>query len=163
MADDYRKFSTWIRNVTAEERAWIDRVLRMNQGGDAHRVASNLGLDPNDLPDESFPDFLWEFEDHAGAAYLSLYAEHFVDVEHVAWFAQHFLQRFRPQDWFGMEYADTCSQPRIGCFQGGAVFVTATDMQFHHTGGWLSRQVGKFASEQGAAGPIDTYDERFPY
>ena len=41
---------------------------------------------------------------------------------------QKFLKRFRPDQWWSLTYAATCSKPRVGEFGGGAVFVTADEI-----------------------------------
>ena len=93
---------------------------------------------------------------------LWLYAERDFDSSHVAWLAHSFLKRFRPHDWFSMEWAVTCTKPRIGSFGGGAVFVTAAGAEYVTTATWVNARRGKHAALPSDAGNVATYNERSP-
>jgi hypothetical protein len=61
--------------------------------------------------------------------HLWLYADNWGNPENVAHLVQKFLKMFRPDQCWSLTYAATCSKPRVGEFEGGAIFVTADAIQ----------------------------------
>jgi hypothetical protein len=126
MADNFRKFSELIDNITAGERAWIREVL--NCGSDLMAVLKTAGINTKAVEPEWWPGFEWELREIDGD--LWLYSEESGCMEHVAEFVRAFLANFRPKSCWSLTWADTCSNPRIGEFSGGGMFVTATRIRF---------------------------------
>ena len=62
------------------------------------------------------------------------------DPRAIADFVQGFLKQFRPSDSFSLEYAFTCSKPRLDGFGGGTVFVTAEEIQHTDTAEWVAER-----------------------
>jgi hypothetical protein len=75
-------------------------------------------------------------------------SEEYANIDQVVDVVQEFLRKFRPDACFRLEYADTCSKPRVGEFGGGAVLVTAVGADWMNTGDWLSRQLEAFETHK---------------
>jgi len=61
----------------------------------------------------------------------------------------------RPRDSFALEYAYTCSRPRLDGFGGGAVFVTAEGIECVETAAWVAErrrehEIGRGGAEGGS-------------
>ncbi len=144
MSNNYTRFSAAITNVTPEEGAWwihflvpFDELSKEEVEGRQKRFE----LDEYDI--ESFPQF--ESVYIPNETQIWIYADDSADLEHVRMVVQEFLRRFRPDDAWGMEFAMTCSRPRIGEFGGGAFVVTATEEYWMNTSEWLREELRKHA------------------
>jgi len=120
MADDYTSYSAEIAGLTDEEPAWVNS--RIEEIEDAGGDGSDLG----------------EVEAANGAIWF--HAEEYGDPEVVAEFARDFLRRFRPRDSFALEYAGSCSRPRLDGFRGGVLFVTADGIECVETAAWVAER-----------------------
>lgn len=131
MANNYLFFSEEITNLTPEETEWIE---------------TELAKEPEKPEDyDDLPDFEWKVcSNPDGTHSLWLYSEEYSDPAQVAGFVQAFLKKFRPTGYFELQWAETCSKPRIGEFGGGAVFVTATDVDYWSAGPWLAKKRNAF-------------------
>ena len=156
MANQYLEFSEVLPNLTAEEETWLKEQLEMiHVFGDRQYTSVELpeGLDPmksdwcgirawrdlEELP--GFPTdlgFCYEFcDDSRGenwGRHLWFYTEEWGYPELVAHLVQKFLRQFRAGDCWSLSYAATCEKLRVGDFGGGAVFVTANDIQYFSDG-----------------------------
>lgn len=143
MANNYTQFSDGIHHLTKEEEAWIRSVL------------IDPTVDP-DGPDAKNPDLIWNQDnedlgfdwkivsDEINGRYLCLYTNSGEgDVEQVILLAQRFLKKFRPKEYFTVEWACTCSRPRVGEFGGGAAIVTAKGTKYMNTDTWLADELTK--------------------
>ena len=115
MSDSQVLFSTAVRNVTAEEKAWLEALLKDKE------QSGGVG-------------FEWSFEQAADdSTYLYLHADTVFgdDIEQLAEFAQAFLAEWRPDSTFKMEYATVDTDH--DAFGGGAVIITATGQRWFNT------------------------------
>ena len=62
----------------------------------------------------------------------------------VDYLMQKFLAKWRPDDYLTINWACTCSKPRVGEFGGGATFVTATEIEYINSGTWLYEKMLAF-------------------
>ena len=167
MADNYLQFSETLDNLTAEEEAWLEEQLEsIVVFGDREYPEEDP---PNALLPESDPDFTgqrflrdnpdfdspwgvlgfeyaFQDEDTPPARYLWLHADMYGEPAHVAWLIQKFLNRFWPEQCWSLTYANTCSKPRAGEFSGGAVFVTANEINWQAAEEYVEQQRAAFKS-----------------
>ncbi len=121
MSDCYLQFSEILSNLTEAEEAWLKEELEPGVG------------------------FEWEFDtDEEWDRHLWIYAEAFGDPEEVAVVVQKFLRQFRPYDFFTLTYSQTCSKMQVGMFSGGAVFVTAKDIEYQSANDFLAKRFVTF-------------------
>ncbi len=152
MANNFLEFSEVLPHLTAEEERWLRNQLEVVYVfGDHEHIEGSVpkGLDAanadwygcrawRDLedydPDDAEPvGFEFRFHDddapEGWGRHLWLYAEEGAKLERVAHLVQRFLRQFRPRDCWSLTYATWCSKPSVGEFGGGAVFVTANEIQ----------------------------------
>ena len=100
--------------------------------------------------------FSYEFDDDEDAGgwgrHLWVYTEESGEPGRVAHLVQNFLNTFRPQDSWSLQYACTCSKPRIGEFSGGALFVTAEKIAWDNSNDFIERQRQVFEEEKSPPG-----------
>lgn len=155
MANHYVQFSEAINNLNEAERAWC--ATRLHHLETVIPIFDEEGKDNNEQScqpeDERYLEssqlgFQWKIQSESNGYYLWFYSEEDGNAEHVALFAQNFLARFRPQQYFTLSWAMTCSKPRIGEFSGGAVFVTATEINWNGVFTWLTEKIVDFTEKQ---------------
>ena len=151
MANNYCQWSEYISLNNKEEADWMKDVLHLNASkyetpedenlDDSEVVqkilSKHFGIELSVDDTECFPGFSHNFHNDQGA---HIYAEEFGDIGTAAIILQAFLKKFRPNEYFSVQWADTCSKPRAGEFGGGAVFITANNLEWMHTGDWVSKQ-----------------------
>lgn len=159
MANYYTQFSEVLTRLTDEEEIWLRQQLAyIFVFGDAEYTEDEL---PGDLDsrnadwsgyrlwrgvEDADPDVLeldYEFRDDSPdewGRHLWIFTEETGDPATVAYLVQQFLQRFRPEECWSLTYACTCSTPRVGDFGGGAVFVTADEMNWSDAWGLVDEQ-----------------------
>jgi hypothetical protein len=138
MADYYMSYSAEIKGLTEEESKWAhSRIKEIEDAGD------------EDAGDEDAVCGLGEIEVVDGV--LWFHGEEYGDPGAVAEFAWEFLKRFRPRDSFALEYAHTCSSPRLDGFGGGAVFVTAEGIECVETAAWVAERRREHEIRRGGA------------
>lgn len=138
-------FCEQITNLTPEEEAWIVTNLRPTEAWESFVEGQGTGAGPafSALHDyyaagDAFPEFDWRVEeDPVHGRRLRVWSVSFGNVDHVAAFAEAFLRRFRPAEVFTLSWVETCSAPRPGAFNGGAIVVTVTDRAYYTLGEWL--------------------------
>ena len=79
--------------------------------------------------------------------HMWLYTDENGEIELVAHLVQKFLRKFRPKGCWSLTYATTCSKPCVGEFGGGAVFVTAAEIKYESTYGFIEQQRAEFAAK----------------
>lgn len=127
MADYYAQYSAEIDKLTDDEIKWLE--VRLKDIEDARADDDGLGEDDHDLGQVELQDrTLWFCGRESG------------DPRAIADFVQGFLKQFRPSDSFSLEYAFTCSKPRLDGFGGGTVFVTAEEIQQTNTAAWVAER-----------------------
>jgi hypothetical protein len=138
MADYYTQWSEEITDLTEEERLWWKEKLGNTEV--LKRGSEEVSLvNPDDSPDYGsvefvstrnnsvFEDAVW-FYSEEGRGSLSVIGEAI----------QEFLSKFRPSDVVAIHYAHTCSKMRRNSFNGGAMFVTADEVDFHDSQDWVN-------------------------
>jgi len=119
MANFFTEFSFAIYNITVQEAEWLKSELR-------------------DRRNRQMPEF--EISTDADGTVLWIHEDTGCDLEELANLLQQFLFRFRPTSSIGFSWADTCSEPRLDSFGGGAVFVTAKGQEWVNAWTWLSER-----------------------
>jgi hypothetical protein len=134
MANNYTQFSEVIPNLTDEEARWLQEQIEpgLEDSGVSHQ------FDTDDEPDG------W-------GRYLWLHADEYADLEQVAGFVQRFLQQFRPEQYWSLTFACTCSRPRVSAFSGGAVFVTASDVKWMGSHAFIEAEARTFSGSLGGS------------
>lgn len=150
MADYYTEFSFAINDLTEPEKAWAEQVKAFfaehDYEGDPESLPPELGLLYTE--DDFGMGFTMEVEDDDS---LWIYSDESGDVDSASRFVQSFLRKFRPDDCEGFEWAGTCSKPRLDAFCGGAVFITATEIDATYSGKWLGeRTAAHMAAKENA-------------
>lgn len=151
-------FTQWVVPLKLENKEEIKWVKRVNS--DLHRlcelaedlssdedhkeyhelkkvlgdIATPFGEDNRDYVSFGFDVELASDKKSGTAYYIS---DENGDPEQVAAVLQAFLKQFHPDRRMSFEWADTCSKMRSEGFGGGAVFITATDIQYMSTSEWL--------------------------
>ena len=115
MANNYRDFSQVIRNLKPKEYKWLSEQLE--------------SPDEVDVPEDEadfWPGFQVKFRDDNTTIWF--YTVEHGNIHNVAAFVHAFLKKFRLREVFVMNWADTCSKPRIEEFGGGAIIISAKDI-----------------------------------
>jgi hypothetical protein len=150
MANTYTQFSQIIENITDEERAWL--LLNLDSPEDRfspedevamYKWADEIGLPHDECP--YWPDFGAVLEDDKHR--LWIYSEESGNLDNVVILVQAFLEKFRPKEVFAMNWAATCSKPRIEEFGGGAIVVSAEEVQSITSFGWALNAQAKMEEE----------------
>jgi hypothetical protein len=98
-------------------------------------------------------DFDYEFDDDDTdwGHHLWIYVEESGDPARPAQLVQKFLRRFRPDQCWGLTFAQTCSKLRVGDFGGGAVFVTADKIKWNNAFNFVEEEQRSFNVKDGKA------------
>jgi hypothetical protein len=133
MANNYSQFSEAIEEITPEEAAWINRVLHLDieDKTDLAQLKKELVL-KGDHDLDMWPYFEWALEGKDGSS-LWLYSEEGLIEDHLIWFMQAFIRKFRPDFIFSVTGSATCSKPRIGEFGGWWLVISKHDVQGGNT------------------------------
>ena len=141
MANNYQQYSFAITNLTPEEQEWVKTLNEINDYDDDGFASDSLydgepwySYAVLESPGGRYVGGKWQESDTKD---LWIYYDESGNVQGVAEYVQEFLAKFRPDEAIGFEWADWCSKPRLDEFGGGAVFITATDVQYMSTGEWL--------------------------
>ena len=118
MADNYLQFSESLNSLTTEEADWLRKQLAEDPVTDCPRFLVDFADREADDTDYGFQ---YEFQDASNGCHLWLYAEEHAEVARLAHLVRKFLQRFRPDQYWSLTYATTCSKLRLGEFGGGAL------------------------------------------
>ena len=130
MANSYLQFSEAINHLTDEEAAWITEKLTELE--DAEPDTPGLEDWQQAIASQGRLGFSWQIEGEGADRQLWIrHGDESGSVEAIPDFIQAFLVKFRPADYFTLEWATWCSRPRIRAFSGGAIFITATDVYWH--------------------------------
>src|SRR6185295_8666734 len=70
------------------------------------------------------------------------------NIDQVCHIVQKFLKQFRPNEYWTLTFAATCSKPRAGEFSGGAVFVTAEAIHWDHAAAFIEREKAAFVERR---------------
>ncbi len=160
MANNYTLWSEFFQLNSREEYDWMKKVLCLDTSEvvfDSENYDENISDNEiifNYLSKEFgvelastyeadyFPGFSVEFSDDESS--VSLYTDDSGNIENCVSVIQAFLKKFRPDSFFSIQWADTCSRPRVGEFGGGAAFITANNVEYFSTSSWVNNMYNKF-------------------
>lgn len=152
MADYYTTFSEGLVLKGGKRAAdWVNRYLDQFDGvmaepGTAkHKAQEDLAVLYDLDPDYFQLGFDWEI--HSSPKKQSevwLYCEEHGNPDHVAQFVKTYLRKFDPKGCFSFTWAQICSKPRQGAFTGGAIFVTANEIEWMSGEQWAGEKETKF-------------------
>ena len=151
MADNYMEFSEVIENLTPEEAAWLDRQLATDANADCPAFLVDCPFHEQYDTDCGFG---YSFEEHDGRRWLWICSSEGSNVEYVAHLVQKFLKQFRQDQCWSLTYATTCSKLRVGEFGGGAVFVTADEINYQSTYAFVELQQTAFQQKKQQVQPV---------
>jgi hypothetical protein len=135
--------SDWLKSVLSVDISRYENADELSKSQLIQKILGEFfGVEISVDDADFFPGFSKEFNDDNSGVYV--YAEDFGNIEVAATIFQAFLKKFRPDDYFKIQWANTCSKPRAGEFGGGAVFITASNIVWHSTGSWVSNQISSF-------------------
>ena len=132
MADYYTQFSGQLEKLEPEEVEWLHDQLDRDFDQDGRPTW--LDVDDDTL------GFEWELSDGT----LAIWSMEGSSLHSATGLVREFLERFRPDSYWAIEYANTCTGPKLDAFGGGAAFVTASEVEFHYAGDWLLRKIETF-------------------
>lgn len=138
MANNYSQWSAELEINSEAEYSWLQEILSLDPYGmadendslDRDKVISEIKqkfdfvLKYQDF-DEPFPQFDSELSKNG----LWVYAEEYGNIETLGRIIQAFFRKFRPDGFFDVTWADTCSKMRVDEFGGGAMVVTAEKIE----------------------------------
>jgi hypothetical protein len=152
MSDYYMQFSTAIE-VTDEEKAWLEEYLGpcpndvLDGKGDTKAInrwldtkGARKTYDETDEEPEFWPHFEYRLRDNV----WWLYSEENSNLDFVELAVRMFLKKWRPDQCVTIDAAHLCSKLLADAFGGTAMFITAEDTTYCHTGQWLEAQVEAF-------------------
>ena len=120
------QFSEEIQHLTPVEKQWCETFLRRLE---------RLGAQ----------DFDYKLEEEEGDLSWTLWLHGDETLSNtLIGFVQRFLAKHRPGESFSLSFAATCSEPLVGEFGGGAVFITARSAVWWNETAWLDQQVAAF-------------------
>ncbi len=157
MANNYLQFSEVLQIQDDREEAWLRHqltdVLLTNSNtifeeaeGDQIPADESYELVPRFLAEAIVADedvdaslsFEWEFQtSDGGGRILWIHADLQGTPAHAAFLVQDFLKQFDPASWWTLTWALICDQPRCGEFSGGALLVTAAEIQSVEAESWV--------------------------
>lgn len=130
MANYFTEFSELVEGLSVEEREWCERRISEIEIA-AEAIDGPLG-------------FEYEFEESAERSNLWIHAGESGEPERVAELMSEFIERFRPGDYFTLSWASGCSKPRLSAFHGGAVFITAKEVEWLCSSQWQAERMARF-------------------
>src|ERR1700722_630812 len=150
MAYYYLHFSEVISNLTPQESEWLRKVVSVPDENHKRtmRELERLGLRPAALKwTSSWPGFAADFRENNTRLWIhcsqewydDVRIEQWCDISHVGEMIRAFLEKFHPNKFFVLTWAETCFKPRRGEFSGGCLFATAK--------AWKTREVREIANE----------------
>ena len=147
MADYRTQFSEEIKDLTDVEENWIRNELtpehkREKPKDFLDQWIKNYPMLPHNEC-ENWPEFGWGIEDRVLWVFSDDVA---ANIEHVSVFVQRFINKFRPNYYFKMTWANTCSKPRVGSFSGGWAVVSKDRWLYGDTVSDAERALAKLES-----------------
>ena len=140
MADYYTVFSLVV-DMSESEKHWIDRFLNLCET-----------LVDEDNYETIHVDYLESRSGNADhEAWFYSYGCEYSSVNALSELLRRFLIKFDRDDVISLEWANTCSKPRIDAFGGGAVVISRLGIDFINTTAWsheISQRVGRRLTEE---------------
>lgn len=145
MANNYDHFAELIPDLTEEELAWVRKVLEPIEAEEledyCNLLENEFEVKLDEEPDQDWPQFSWSIV-HDNELLLTC-DEHF-NGDHIQWFMQAFLAKFRPGATFRMQWAWTCDKPRPGEFGGGWCMMTKDSCEWGSTWDSMNKLESRF-------------------
>jgi len=135
MANNYSLFSEQIEGLSPDESKWVDKVLRLDSCDEDEIVELKRELSvegKEDVDLDSWPQFDWALEGEAKDS-LWLYTEEGANEDHLIFFVQALICKFRPDYIFSVTGSCTCSKPRIGEFGGWWLVISKDEVKGGNT------------------------------
>ena len=139
MSNNYLQFSECLNIPSVQALAWTKSQL--DTSGLEEEPLRKYDWERDDPDLEEFSNgFSWSIEANPdGSSSLWIYADESGNPGDVASFVQAFLQRFVPKGVWTMTYSQTCDRLRVSEFSGGAIVVTADEIESLDAGTWAVR------------------------
>jgi len=127
LANNYTSFSALIPTKTVEERDFVYSFIGSKEP-------------PDPLPDD------WDdMQEYAACEVLTqddgsiwIHGEESGDLDRIADAVSEWQLKFDIQEPWSLQWADTCSKPRLDEFGGGAVFIHKGEIEFMSTYSWVA-------------------------
>lgn len=136
MANSYQEFSQVLSDLTDEEIAWWERELKApGDDADIDEWAEEHHIEPSEAEyyADNWPDF--DYKWYKDSREIVFHSESGGgDIDNLLAMVQKFLAECRPDEYWVLEWANTCSKHRVGAFGGGAAVVTAKEQRWQSTG-----------------------------
>lgn len=143
------KSSSW---EFVKEEQKTGKVYRYCGPRFAHDFLSHIESYGDDLS----TGFQYVFEKKNGQRSIIIYSDESADLELIAYFAKKFYDKFRfPGENWTLQWADTCSKPRVDEF-GGGCFVVESGRDVVWLGSWDTGE--KYIAKRDAARVIENSD-----
>jgi len=135
MANNYLQFSTAINELTDDEMGWWKTKIVEVDNWDCELDNGPLGIQfsLNEQRKE-----VWFCSEESG------------NMEFLANVVQEFLEAHRPNYYFTVTWACTCSKPRLDEFSGGGVLVTASDVKWFDPNDMIYAEIQKMEAAKKA-------------
>jgi len=143
MADDLYEFDERLDLPSKEAEAWVREQLDPK----GLRAKSRFRYDwqrGNDELKSRSNGFNWRIVHQGGRSVLHLFADGAAGFDSLTAFLQAFLKRFEPTGVIAVTYARFSSPPRETAFSGGALCVTADEIDSFDAGQWAEAQTRRF-------------------
>jgi hypothetical protein len=160
VANNYIQFAGEFHIRSLEEHTWFRHALRdveaevFDVDGNVveAKVKALLDAEPwrdAECDDEYGPDFQFTFDVAVpnpadGFGRLFVYAEECGSAWAAGQLAHAFLKKFRPTEFWSVEWAETCDKMRTDNFGGGAVVATAKEVRISNSTNWVARMARHF-------------------
>lgn len=146
MANNYQQWATEITDLTEAEMAWFKACLTWKPPYNADY----------ELPDDfESPDWYdwdaegvgFEYDFHEKGRTLHVYATESGNLNTLEELMREFIEKFRPNYVFTVQWADSCSRMRVDEFGGGAMVVSRLRTEYIDTYRWSQDLVKKMEEE----------------
>jgi len=140
MANHYVQFSELVAIPSSDALAWI--ISQLDRSGLDTEPPRTYDWRRTDFSQEARSNgFTWSINTNQdGSQDLWIYSADYGNPDDVASFVQAFLQRFSPHVVWTLTFSLTCSKIRVGAFSGGAIVVTAAEIESFNAGAWAARK-----------------------
>jgi len=149
MANNYTQFSM---GITFEKKArkWLEKQLTYKTSEEYEQKVWDNG--END----------WNIDHRLDDDYLYLSSDQAPDLEGLIEFLQEYLQKFDPQGFISVTWADFCSKLRVDEFGGGAAAITAKEVKYCNVYEFVAQERVKHEVKQKLQEKRGTNDKKKP-
>jgi hypothetical protein len=141
------RFSQKIRAHSKDQHAWLCKIAerlwgpRAEEEGWPRKAEEFCEVGVDDLV---FPD--WVELKNGG---ILVYSMDGASVAAVTPLVQLFIRRYHNSRYWVLEWAEASDRPHAGAFGGGAVFVTADQVEWFSTAHWIRNKVENWEHQNG--------------